>query len=115
MRFSAALPSGSQLHVPCEVKQAHARDLWTAPGDQLAARYMREPAVRYGFYLVGWYGISTRPDPVSRKKLTDPHVLGAALQDHVDRTLDSSGRKIIVVVYDLTLCKTTEDRREIHN
>jgi len=69
--FSVALPNGLQLHIPCEVKRAHAQDLWSAPVDQLAKRYMREPEVRYGFYLVGWYGIRTPPDPTHRKKYAD--------------------------------------------
>jgi len=103
MRFSVALPNGLQLHIPCEVKRAHAQDLWSAPVDQLAKRYMREPEVRYGFYLVGWYGIRTPPDPTHRKKYADPHHLQSALQIHIDDAIGKQNKKVIPIVYDLTL------------
>ena len=45
------------FQVPVEAKKNEHRDLWSAPRNQLIAKYTRDPATGgYGIYLVFWFG-----------------------------------------------------------
>lgn len=56
LRFSIRFSDGLEIHVPIEIKWSHHHEVQTAIEDQLVCKYMQDPMVRYGLYLVGWTG-----------------------------------------------------------
>lgn len=104
-RVSAIVPDLGSVHVPIEVKQAHAADVWISPFGQLFEKYMKEPSTNSGLYLVGWYGPCYSPPvhPTTGKKFTDRNDFQEALQTHSDAALTEKGKKIAVFVFDLQL------------
>ena len=45
------------FNVPVEIKRSCHDDLWSAVGEQLIAKYTRDPgAAGFGIYLVLWFG-----------------------------------------------------------
>jgi len=74
----------SSMNLPIEIKRHYHTELWSAPIDQLKARYSRDPeAVGRGIYLVFWFGVSRdrkipKP-PAGTVKPSSPEQLEKAL------------------------------------
>ncbi len=91
--------------LPVECKGQWNPDLWTAPGDQLDAFYLRDwRSQDRGIYIVYWFGSSARPGyrlkaPPSGSTPSSPEELRQRLIQHVDPARRSN---ISVVVVDLT-------------
>lgn len=52
------------FNVPIEIKRSCHPHLWAAIGDQLVAKYTRDPgAAGFGIYLVVWFGVDSRCKP----------------------------------------------------
>jgi hypothetical protein len=102
-RVSASIPDLGFVHVPIEVKQAHAADVWSSPISQLFEKYMKEPSINSGLYLVGWYGLPHSPpvQPTTGEKFTNLNEFQEALQAYIDIALAEEERKIAVFVFDL--------------
>lgn len=97
------LGSGVTVDVPVEVKWADHAELWTAIETQLLKKYMPDPRVKYGIYLVGWIGSSvTQNDPNGEKPLT-PNALQSELQLFADQCLTNTDKKITVYVLDASV------------
>lgn len=88
------------FNVPVEVKKNSHADLWSAPRQQLVARYANDPATGgYGIYLVFWFGKErTQPSPDGPRPTT-PEELREQLQDTL--TTEQT-RKITVCVIDVS-------------
>ena len=86
--------------IPVEIKKNNRRDLWSAPENQLIARYARDPeSSGFGVYLVLWLGPQGTPTPPSGRR---PRSAGE-LQDRLSRRLAARGHhKISVIVLDLS-------------
>ena len=54
--ITCILPSNKRSKIYIEVKLQQSSKLLDSPSNQLAQKYLKDPEVRYGFYLVGWYG-----------------------------------------------------------
>jgi hypothetical protein len=102
-RVSASISDLGSVHVPVEVKQAHAADVWISPISQLFEKYMKEPFANSGLYLVGWYGLPYSPPvhPTTGEKFTNLNEFQEALQTLTDTALADKGKKIAVFVYDV--------------
>ncbi|MDE0117905.1 MAG: hypothetical protein OXT07_14985 [bacterium] len=88
-------------NIPIELKKDNHRDLWTAPSDQLVAKYATDPATGgYGIYVPLWFG---RGD---RKPTSPPHghrpTTAEELQQRLEQDLTpEEARKISVIVLDV--------------
>ena len=104
-RLLIALGNGNAAIIPIEIKQSMHSHLWEAPKTQLVDKYMGEERVRFGLYLVGWYGAEQkmhgiRLHPGANKS---PEDLQLALQTHVDNALANTGKRVKVFVYDCSV------------
>ena len=60
------------FQVPVEAKKNGHRDLWSAPRNQLIAKYTSDPATGgYGIYLVFWFGKEGHPTAALRRPAAD--------------------------------------------
>ena len=87
------------FNVPVEVKKNSHADLWSAPRQQLVARYASDPATGgYGIYLVFWFGKErTQPSPDGPRPTTPEE-----LRERLQNTLTpEEARKITVCVIDV--------------
>ncbi len=91
------------FQVPVEVKRNGHRDLWSALGDQLIARYVRDPgADGHGIYLVFWFGETDghrTPPPPSGTRPGGPDALKRRLETSLTQ---EEARKISVCVVDVS-------------
>ena len=90
------------FQVPVEIKKNLHRDLWSAPRNQLIAKYTTDPATSgHGIYLVFWFGRIGRkgtPPPTGT-----PPTTAAELQDRLQATLSpAEARKISICVVDVS-------------
>ena len=97
--------TAGEAALPVECKGQWNPDLWTAPGDQLDAFYLRDwRSQDRGVYVVYWFGDAVRPGhrlkaPASGPTPASPEELSRRLVQHVDPARRSN---ISVVVVDLT-------------
>ena len=98
--------SYDSFNVPVEVKRSCHRDLWSAIGKQLIARYTRDPgAGGYGIYLVFWFGDTEHCRPTSGEG--PPLESAAELEERLVNTLsENEKRKIQVCVIDVSKPET---------
>ena len=89
------------FNVPVEIKKSCHRDLWSAIGTQLIAKYTRDPgADGYGIYLVFWFGHTEHCRPTPGEG-TPPKSAGE-LEERLRGTLSSEERhKISICVIDV--------------
>lgn len=102
-RLSCVLDSGFIVDVPMEVKWADHAELWSAIENQLFKKYMQDPRVRYGIYMVGWAkseGIKGGPNG---EKPTAPVVLQAQLQKIANQCLVGTDKNISVYIIDASI------------
>ncbi|MDE0236129.1 MAG: hypothetical protein OXN95_02760 [bacterium] len=89
-------------NIPIELKKDTHPDLWTAPRDQLIAKYATDPATGgYGIYVPLWFG---RGD---RKPTSPPHghrpTTAEELQQRLEQDLTpEEARKISVIAVDVS-------------
>lgn len=88
------------FQVPVEAKKNTHRDLWSAPRNQLIAKYTTDPATGgHGIYLVFWFGRKGTPPPPSGP----PPATAEELQERLQATLTPvEARKISVCVIDVS-------------
>lgn len=91
--------SCGDFQVPVEVKKNLHRDLWSAPRNQLIAKYTTDPATGgYGIYLVFWFGKEVTPSPPTG----DRPATADELQGRLHATLTPvEARKISICVVDV--------------
>lgn len=95
------------FNVPVEAKRSMSRDLWTAIGTQLMAKYAIDPgATGHGIYLVFWFGRKHCQKPPEGEKPTTPQQLEERLQRSL--TLEEA-RKIDVIVVDVSDQKRADE------
>lgn len=102
-RLSCALDSGFIVDIPVEVKWADHAELWSAIESQLLKKYMQDPRVRYGIYLVGWAGpkgITHGPNGENPNTLV---LLQSQLQEKANQCMASTNKKITVYVVDASV------------
>ena len=88
------------FQVPIEIKRNVHRDLWSAPRDQLIAKYTIDPNTDgYGIYLVFWFGKDrTQPPPSGTRPAN-----AKELKKRLEATLSfDEARKISVCVIDVS-------------
>ena len=88
------------FQVPIEIKRNVHRDLWSAPRDQLIAKYTIDPNTDgYGIYLVFWFGKDrTQPPPSGTRPAN-----AEELKKRLEATLSpDEARKISVCVIDVS-------------
>jgi len=102
-RLSCALDSGFIVDMPVEVKWADHAELWVAIENQLWTKYMQDPRVRYGIYLVGWAGPKGIKGGPNGEKPTTPTLLQSQLQEIADQCLAGTNKKIMVYVVDASV------------
>lgn len=84
------------FNVPVEIKKSSHRDLWSAIGNQLIAKYTRDPgAAGYGIYLVFWFG--NEPKPCKMPESGPRPKSAAALEDRLRDTLSPEEARLISV------------------
>lgn len=89
-------------NIPIELKKDTNRDMWTAPRNQLIAKYTTDPATGgYGIYMPLWFGQegckATSPPQGDRPATAEE------LQQRLEQNLPpEAARKISVVVLDIT-------------
>ena len=88
-------------NIPIELKKDNHRDLWTAPRDQLIAKYATDPATGgYGIYMPLWFGRegSQPTSPPNGPRSTTAE----ELQQRIEQSLTpEEARKISVIVLDV--------------
>jgi hypothetical protein len=91
-----------QFNVPIEIKKDSHTDLWSAIGNQLIPRYVRDPGTDgHGIYLVFWFGGKKMPLPPDGKKRP---VSAKALEDQLRSLLMPEERhRIQICVIDCAL------------
>lgn len=99
-RADIRVAAGS-ANVPIELKRAKSRDLRTAPGGQLLARYANDPATGgFGIYLVLWHGAEDAPrDPGTGRRFADAAALERSLREGLD---EEERRRVAVRVLDVS-------------
>jgi hypothetical protein len=102
LRLSFVLDTGATVDVPIEIKWSDNAGLWEAPRDQLHGKYMLDPNVRHGLFLVGWAGSDAvargpRPPPAT------PEELRASLQAAADLATAGTDKSIKVHVVDVSV------------
>ncbi len=100
-RLSFVLESHLVVDVPIEIKWSDNDSLWEAPTTQLLDKYMLDPGVRHGLYVVGWAGTRHVKNGPNGKP-TSPEVLCRELQVVVDEAVASTGKTIKVHVVDVS-------------
>jgi hypothetical protein len=104
IRVSRILNGGERIHVPLEIKWANNDEVWTAIEDQLLGKYMLDPRVCHGVYLVGWAGgIYRRTTGPKGQKPSMPQALQAELQLVADAVTHGTEKKIAVFVIDVSI------------
>ena len=88
------------FRVPVEVKRNTNRHIWSAPRNQLIAKYTSDPATGgHGIYLVFWFGRKGTPPPPTGT----PPTTAEELQDRLQATLSPvEARKISICVVDVS-------------
>ena len=88
------------FQVPVEIKKNKHPDLWSAPRNQLVAKYTSDPATGgYGIYLVFWFGKDLTPPPPSGVRPANAE----ELKKRMEETLSpNEARKISVCVIDVS-------------
>ena len=81
-----------KIGLPVEIKGQWHREVWTAPTEQLAARYLRDwHAEGRGAYIVLWFGDvpgkNLPPHPKGLARPTTPEGLRMTLVDHLPESL----------------------------
>lgn len=102
-RLSCILDSGFIVDVPVEVKWTDNAELWSAIEIQLSKKYMQDPRVRYGIYMVGWAGPKGIKVGPNGEKPTNPILLQSQLQEIADHILAGKNKKIVVYVIDASV------------
>lgn len=97
---------GQQFNVPVEIKKSCHRDLWSAIGRQLIAKYTRDPgADGYGIYVVFWFGNTEHCRPTPGEKA--PPKSATQLEKRLRDTLsEEKKRKISICVIDVAKPET---------
>ncbi len=103
IRLSSVLDSGFIVDVPVELKWADHAELWDAIESQLWKKYMQDPRVRYGIYMVGWAGPKGIKAGPNGEKASTHTSLQSQLQVIADRCLESTDKKITVYVIDASV------------
>ena len=86
--------SHGECNVPVEIKKSGHRDLWSAIGTQLIAKYTRDPgAGGYGIYLVFWFGAERCQPPARGARPKNPVELEVRLRD----TLSAEEARLISI------------------
>ena len=84
------------FNVPVEIKKSSHRDLWSAIGNQLIAKYTRDPgAAGYGIYLVFWLG--NEPERCQMPESGPRPESAAALEERLRGTLSPEEARLISV------------------
>ena len=95
--------SHKDFNVPIEIKKNTHPDLWTAIENQLIAKYTTDPATGgYGIYVVLWFGPTMKGyqhHPFDGERPRTPDDLARKLNESLSQ---KQGRKIAVVVLDVT-------------
>lgn len=104
LRFSIRFLDGLEIHVPIEIKWSHHDEVWTALENQLVYKYMQDPTVRYGLYLVGWTGnfqeITSGPPG---QKPVPPEQFESDLREIAPEIMDRRGKNVAIYVLDCTV------------
>lgn len=103
LRLGFALDSGAVVDVPIEIKWSDNDELCEAPKHQLLAKYMLDPAVRHGLYLVAWASARTVVAGPSGERHSTPHALRIALQAVADAAVAGTDKTISVHVLDVSV------------
>ena len=97
---------GTRFQVAIEAKGSWHAELETAIETQLRNRYLYNGELRCGIYLVGWFACSHWDDSDRDRRAAtrrrDKQVVTTALECSA-RLLETQGRKLRVVVLDLTM------------
>lgn len=94
--------AGDQVDVPIEIKWSDHDELWTAPAEQLLTKYMRDPKVVHGLYIIGWCG-RCKAEARGKRSIAMPEALQVALQRKVDAKLIDTGKSVAVHVLDVSV------------
>ena len=90
------------FQVPVEIKRNKHRDLWSAPRNQLIAKYTTDPDTDgYGIYLVFWFGKELTQPPPSGGRPAGPEELSERLATEATLT-PTEARKISICVVDVS-------------
>ncbi len=104
LRVSIALTNGLIIHVPIEIKWSHHDEVWTALENQLVHKYMQDPNVRYGLYLVGWDGDTRNLSAgLQDKKPRTPEQFESDLREIGMEIMDRTGKNVGTYVLDCTV------------
>lgn len=103
IRLSYILHSGVLIDVPVEIKWADNHELWDATEGQVLKKYMQDPRVRHGIYLVGWTGPAAVKVGPNGEKPTTVEMLQSQLQQITDRRLAGTKKTITVHVIDASV------------
>ena len=98
------------FNVPVEIKKSCSRDLWSAIGTQLIAKYTRDPGTDgHGIYLVFWFGNTEhcRPTPGEGTRPKSAVDLEERLRDTLS---PGQMRKILISVIDVSEPETRNIR-----
>ena len=94
--------SYGSIDVPLEAKRSDSRELWTALGNQLIAKYTRDPGCDgYGIYLVFWFGRDRCKRPPTGPAPETPDALREQLLASANLSSEER-RKISVCVIDVS-------------
>lgn len=102
LRVSCSLSNDLIIHIPIEIKWSHHDEVWTAIEDQLVCRYMQDPNVRYGLYLVGWDARKLTLGPQDQKPET-PEQFEFDLREIGEEIMDRTGKNVGIYVLDCTV------------
>ncbi len=87
------------MALPIEAKRHYNKELWTAPTDQLIARYARDPASEgRGLYVVFWFGLASSRSVPKPPTGVDSSSSVSALEDALRLSLTSEQRQLIRVI-----------------
>lgn len=102
LRFGFFVEDQGTVEIPLEMKWSDNAGLWTAPKEQLLGKYMVDPAVRHGLYVVAWAGASTLTRGPGESPAT-PMELQQRLQQVSDAATKGTDKSIGVHVLDMTM------------
>lgn len=103
IRLSYVLDSGTPIDVPIEIKWSDHQDLWDAPESQVLKKYMQDPRVRHGIYLIGWAGPSMVKAGPNGEKPQSAAILRTQLQKITNDRLAGTKKTITVHIVDASI------------
>jgi hypothetical protein len=103
IRLSYILDPGHPVDIPMEIKWADNDEVWEATEGQVLKKYMQDPRVRYGIYLVAWAGPDRVKAGPNGERPATPEMFERQLQSNTDLQLVGKGKSIAVHVVDASV------------